>query len=411
EISPQEFKKISSGDIKLLSEKMGEKCFPNSSNSIPISDLNNILSKIKYIDTSSEEKAKEKTALMQKIHSIGIYSDGSLENSPFDLISDMQEIDEIIFSERINYKGEKNYDISSEFQNFLEKKSKESISNLGNVPEAKKNNIYACVNDINVANGISNNFTDILSNNIPLGNKPGITKKTKEYKKVNDNNVWPCNDFYCIDVEFKTYEHKVLGSGKNGDFSIESILKRSNNHLKKFVNVSLAQAKMGQNLFELNLRDLNLANSFHAGLVITKKPIPILSVEREKDKKNKGQFAYENLLNEYYKNLGMSYQRKNSLVKYLHIEERQKSFLDSLENPVTLSEEKNNNFENNLKLLKNKNKYFKKSINKKIQNDELNVLYDNLAEIERFLGAINDYTTGLFGAVKGMDRIPVHRNG
>ncbi|PIE85453.1 hypothetical protein CSA08_01965, partial [Candidatus Gracilibacteria bacterium] len=33
EISPQEFKKISSGDIKLLSEKMGEKCFPNSSNS------------------------------------------------------------------------------------------------------------------------------------------------------------------------------------------------------------------------------------------------------------------------------------------------------------------------------------------------------------------------------------------
>ena len=55
---------------------------------------------------SSENKAKEKAKKINTISRIWIYSDGNIENSPFDLIKDLQDIDQIIFSSKINYEWE-----------------------------------------------------------------------------------------------------------------------------------------------------------------------------------------------------------------------------------------------------------------------------------------------------------------
>ncbi|HIE44937.1 MAG TPA: hypothetical protein EYP87_01890 [Flavobacteriaceae bacterium] len=61
--------------------------------------------------------------------------------------------------------------------------------------------------------------------------------------------------------------------------SIQSIVEKSNEHLKKFANSSLIQSKMTTNNFELGLRDLNLSDIFSFGLVVTKKTPPILNLE------------------------------------------------------------------------------------------------------------------------------------
>lgn len=410
ELSSEELKKISAWDIGLLTEKMWKKCFPDDTKSLSNDILIRIQSQINYIDTTAEKKSEKKSAVMRRIADIGIYSDWSLENSPFDLIADMQEIDEIIFSKKIEYNWEQNFDISWAFEDFLDDKSEESYSNQWNqIPKALKNDIYACLEDVNKNNWVNNYFSDIFSNNISSNTSSWSVASFGDYEKVTDNSIWPCEDIFCITVEFKTYEHKLLW-GSSDNFSIEWVIKRSNEHLKKFTNVSLAQSKMWQNLFELNLRDLSLPDSFNVWLVVSSKPIPILDIENNEKKEDESEFAYKNILYEYYKNLWMDYPRKNSLVKYLHKEEKLKSFLDSSENSITLAEKKTNNYINNLEIQKKKNEYFKKAINKKIQTDEISVFYDNLSEIERFVWAINDYTTWLFWAVRWMDRIPVHRN-
>jgi len=66
--------------------------------------------------------------------------------------------------------------------------------------------------------------------------------------------------------------------------SIQSIVEKSNEHLKKFVNTSLIQSKMTTNNFELPLRDLKLSEIFSFGMVITKKTPPILNLEKNEEK-------------------------------------------------------------------------------------------------------------------------------
>jgi hypothetical protein len=69
------------------------------------------------------------------------------------------------------------------------------------------------------------------------------------YKKVNDNLMWPCNEFFCIKIEFIIRKQKLLGGGTT--VSIHSILEKSNTHLNKFVNTSLIASKQTTNNFEL----------------------------------------------------------------------------------------------------------------------------------------------------------------
>jgi hypothetical protein len=50
-----------------------------------------------HFNTTFSTRAADKTRRTYDIARIGLYSDGNIENSPFDLINDLQEIDYIIF--------------------------------------------------------------------------------------------------------------------------------------------------------------------------------------------------------------------------------------------------------------------------------------------------------------------------
>gem|GEM_PF-1658002 len=58
----------------------------------------------------SKEAAATKIDQSYKISKIGLYADGIAENSPFDLMIDLGEINEIIFEKEIPYTGVNTFD-------------------------------------------------------------------------------------------------------------------------------------------------------------------------------------------------------------------------------------------------------------------------------------------------------------
>jgi hypothetical protein len=67
-------------------------------------EITNYISTLAKIDNSVIQKSKEKTRQTYELSRIGLYSDGSRENSPFDLVDDIKEIEKIIFCDDSEYR-------------------------------------------------------------------------------------------------------------------------------------------------------------------------------------------------------------------------------------------------------------------------------------------------------------------
>lgn len=65
--------------------------------------INNVIREVWKVRGSLERRAEEKSQQIYEIARIWLYSDGVTENSPFDLITDIEEIDRVIFSEELLY--------------------------------------------------------------------------------------------------------------------------------------------------------------------------------------------------------------------------------------------------------------------------------------------------------------------
>jgi len=72
---------------------------------IPFVAVESLTNAVTSFYSISKEAADRKTDQSYKISKIGMYSDGMTENSPFDLINDLGEINEIIFDKKIPYAG------------------------------------------------------------------------------------------------------------------------------------------------------------------------------------------------------------------------------------------------------------------------------------------------------------------
>jgi len=62
-----------------------------------------VVNTLKYTKNTFSDRASTKTNATYDIARIGLYSDGNIENSPFDLIEDLKEIDKIIFTQELEY--------------------------------------------------------------------------------------------------------------------------------------------------------------------------------------------------------------------------------------------------------------------------------------------------------------------
>ncbi len=412
------------------------------------STYNQYVNIIKESYNENQDKAQKKVNQIYKIGRIGMYSDGLEENSPFDLMVDLDEIDTIIFESNIPYNGVNTEDLWKVTAWVLKWMTPHQAYNGGkyktNTPLSSSTNSNPIGNG-NTPSGTTNipndgstqicttdtSWLDTKSLNGILWTwwkwKTGIWwdgntwngwhtgvwwvwntwNTAPSYTKVDDTSIWPCNNFFCIVIKFVMYDHKLLGWWKN--LSIEWLIKRSNEHFKKFTATSLIQAVIPLNNFQSSILP-NLVDMFHVGIEVSYKPVPIINVKSEsKDSKNTGsdEFKHKNLLTRYYKNLWLDYERPNDLDIFIQKEAELKSVLDATELAQTQAQDKKNSFNTYIEWMKKENEFISQTIvDKKIIQDDMQDFYKQFTEIESFTNAILNYTLWAEWVINKMNEIP-----
>jgi len=448
--------------VQLKCNKNGEKLWSQT-----VAQIQWRLSDIK---TTFSDRAENKAEKIYEISKIWLYSDGNQENSPFDLIVDLQKIDRVIFSEDIDYEGEEfsvDDDTLIDFLNedkwYLYEDEDEEEEEWEEVPWSEEEDQeqengwsdeqwweedltineheYACFppdlsglapgelddlgdryrfdddtprrgrGDIPV---IENDFTVYTDTEVSNGASWGWPFPGGWpggwYAGVND--AWNCDSFFCIVIEFSIRDQKLLGGWQTT--SIESILSKAAEHLEKFANTSLVQAKQTTNNFELGLRIPNLGDMLRGFWIqVQTKPAPILNVEQDQEKKGNVEwdnYTGKNLLSEYYKNAWLDYERSNDLdiIKNKVYEKKvleESSWLPNTHPPAKLREL--SRFKEGLE---EKSEIVALSIDKKVLQDDLESFYNQFVELERFVWSIYDFSTSLSGIIQKMRKIPTGKS-
>ncbi len=226
------------------------------------------------------------------------------------------------------------------------------------------------------------------------------------YKAINDNSSWKCSNFFCITVDFLTSKHSVFGWEKMN--SIQSIMEKSNEHLKKFVNTSLVQSKMTTNNFELWLRDLKLSEIFSFGMVITKKTPPILNIEKHEKSLWENPLSAKNIFCKRWESTGWKCSRQNDLEIFVDSDAEAKSIIDSWDLTVVEAAQKFAQREAQQQTQRLMDEFITQAIQRDAWLKQTDELYQEFLEIERFVASIQDYSNDLNTLVKVMNEIPIH---
>ena len=482
DLAPSHVIDIAFWNLKTLSEKLWDNC-KTDENTISIKTLDTVQKIIKKHYDDTKKIADEKSIQIQKIWSVGLYTDGILENSSFDLIDDIEKIDAIIFTQEIEYNWQEYENINKIFENKQKEKQEEinnnitdpavisennweaiatEIENSINIPWDNPSNSelnilpgfninnsyfwsssnYVCVDDksdhwfdtslidqiINPELGEdsqdpsignwntwgsswwndedNNNWSGSNNGNTPWWNSKIATNISGWYQKVNDNAMWPCSNFFCITVDFVVYQHQLLGWWTT--ISIEYLIDRSNQHLRKFANASLAPAKMTTQNFELWLKDLNLSEMFHMSFQVSTKPVPILNVNKN-DRKDSNEDSSETLLEKYYKANDLDYQRRNDITLFLDTEKEYKTLLNSVGLDTNIVTERYRELAEYKELMSAKSELISNNIYKKVTYETLWDFWDQFTELNNFTTSIRDYTQNLSDIVVAMTKIPIDK--
>lgn len=432
EISAEQVKKVYDDiDSAQIMSELLKNCFDEETQSIPIETVNNYFWIVRESYYQNSLKAQTKVDSIYKIGRIGMYSDGIEENSPFDLMLDLEDINSIIFEEHIPYEGVNSYDVGKLVDGILWWipmneafwLSKHETWNEHNDDTSKNENSYInfdeeiCTLDSNQSGLNDNIFQKLISNNNNNNasshtnnqNNNWWTDKNGEiisgYKRLNDNDVWPCDSFFCILIDFVTYNHNLLGGSTN--LSIEWLFKRSNSHLKKFAATSLIQAKMTINNFEIGLKDLNLPDLFHVGIQVSYKPVPMLNVDKKELDTVDDEWRYENLFSTYYRNLWLDFKRANDLKSFSQREAEIKSLLDAQELAHTTFGSNFETYKTYMREIRQQNHYISSNIvDKKVIQEDVSGFYHKYIELESFTRALMEYTFGAKWIIYEMNKIP-----
>ncbi len=341
DLQAHEVEEISNGNIEILQSKLWPNCF--NYNWIPITTLSSIVGHTQDIKIAAKEESIGALTMNKSIADIWVYTDWNVQNSLFDLMKDIENINQILLKKFEKHSWEWsawNNAINNLFNSSNNHSSRENSNTLSGwlltenelsefqLPSAwhestlwdtqshispleghileLDNTQYMCAQDTNQSWLWPNELAFLLSqsqifwesnNNIStpvwwssyiasgswtvqeIIENPNIAwiQTWVWINKWNDNEAWGCDWFFCIEVDFVTSNPEPKWD------SIESILENANKHLKKFINSSLAQAKMTTNNFELWLRDISLPDMLSLGFVVTKKTPPFLDLDLKKE--------------------------------------------------------------------------------------------------------------------------------
>jgi len=171
-ITEEDIEEISNWNIELLTNKLNGKCSS-------IEELNNIQENIVFLRLETINRAKEKTKQIQKISKIWLYSDWNIKNSPFDIIYDIKEIDQIVFTQEVEYKWERGV-WDDELWDYLKWK----LNDYENEADKKVNKELEDLNEI--ADEIINweSKKDLEEENIDKENKENLENSNSGYINI-----------------------------------------------------------------------------------------------------------------------------------------------------------------------------------------------------------------------------------
>jgi len=426
-----------------------QRCAWESEN-VPNSTIEQVIAQMEYIKNSFRDRALEKTNATFDVAKIGLYSDGNIENSPFDLIHDLQEIDRIIFSEEIPYEwvpyeksaDEALDDFLEEDKDYLyapeeewdEAEDDEDIIDEEEIipllptflDEIIDDHSYICAPNTD-RSGLNIDDLQDITNDINGWSPWDISPYIREYNwgiptnwaswwwpfatsgpswlysPVRDE--WNCDSFFCITIEFQKSDYGLTGWNTQ---AIDALLAKAAKHLEKPANTSLTQRKMTTNNFELwaIIKDLpGMLRGF--GIEVQSKPVPILDVENDnEDLVEWGPFEPENLLYIYYKNQGLDYERRNDLDIYGSIAEETKILQTAAWMPNTYVESRRNELSTFRDALRENNRQISLEVDKKVISDDMKDFSDQFSELERFVAAMEDFVQAVAWSIWQMKKIP-----
>lgn len=418
---------------------------------IPATMVEKVQNSMRYIHSSYSQKASSKTQSIYDIAKIGIYTDGSTENSPFDLITDLEEIDKIIFTQELEYEGEEWESIDDAVQEFVDKNWNDPILELVTPEEGEEdqnsqdpndenevispgdddfyalpNHQYMCpvdpaiigvmdpetgrvgsgsVNTPNVYRWVYPGWQ--VSNGASWGGPYPNTgdELSGNYSPIRD--PWPCNpdEIFCIIIEMQTSEYGLVGGET---MSIEKILARAGKHLEKLENTSLTQHKQTTNNFELGAIIQNLPDMLRwMRINVTSQPVPILDVASTQEERIEwGPEDAKNQLARVYKNQWLEYERRNDTQIFTADEHEQKIFEASSYMPITFPEQKLNEQKAFRNAQLKANDEFTRALDINIQSSALKEFEAQFRELQVFVKSLDDMTDQLDGTLKQIQKIP-----
>lgn len=285
-----------------------------------------------------------------KIGSSWLYNDGNLENSGYDLMYDLEQIHNVIFSNKVYYNWQSN-NLGLDFANSLVNWDNE-ISPIYNPESTLADSIQTnswtnnwswatnisdiVTNESNKCNTwilldwLDSNFLKDLERQLDYGNNFGSTtwwEGNTSWDRNNGNNSnrdrlnfshnWKgydsfnCDGFICIMIEFINYWDKLAYSINN---SIEWILDKHLEIANVYSAKSLVQSTMTKNFFSLSLlKDLNLPSMAHLGIVVTSLPPPILNLEPKNKSTSIWELKFEEILEKTFAENWVDWKTQNNL--------------------------------------------------------------------------------------------------
>ena len=444
-ITINDLNKIVKNDLATMAKSLDDSCKADDG-SIPPVLLSQYVSNIKVILGKIKARSDEKTRKTYEIARIWLYSDGDINNSPFDLVYDIREIEKIIFTQNIEYRWVIQ-NIDKDFDSLMNGvlKDPKHTGTWGNdtgtgtdltgtgtwvthkkyTPFIKITSTWSYVCSDTLTNIYTSWFSEEtikeLINSTWGTDDKGKDKKNKwgtwavwdyayekfansDYQKVNDNSLWPCDQFFCIKIEFVIKRYNLLIWGKT--VSIESLLKKSNEHLKKFANADLTAKVQSTNNFQpWWLWNMDLASLFHMGVIIQSRVPPILNIEKTTGS-SRWEYTCKNMHAEMYKNLGMEYERANDLQQYKWKEEEIKTLLDTAELPFVDSIVKANTLALKKQVIAQRNALISKSIDKRATYEDADIYLKEFVDLEMFWQKLQEYVSTLLWLAKKLNDIP-----
>lgn len=273
-------------------------------------------------------EASRQTQSLGRAASMGLFTDGSLENSSFDLMKDLENVHAVIFSTNVPYDG-RPMGGSSMVTNFAStpgfpSSQFQGVANpnvLGDFfrgaydagidyrvpgtpgwtdPSYANSGIGPACADSTSVGGLDSALAADIANQVAYGSNAGTSGTPSDLAgyagtgsasgsgsgsgrgsgggggKKSQKDSFPCTTFFCIKVDFVMYQGLLLGGGRND--TIEAVLDKNFKIVQAFAGSSFIQAQHTNNFFELLLKNLSLPSIVHLGVVVQTMPPPILNL-------------------------------------------------------------------------------------------------------------------------------------